>query len=193
MLTQNTISPEQLVRQNDTLAVNLLDVRTPAEFREAHASMATNIPLETLDPEAVVRLYGSDEPLYVICQNGNRSQQACRRLVKAGHSSVVNVLGGTDAWQHATLPFVCGKKAVSLERQVRMAAGLIVLSGSLLGLFGNPLFGLIPACVGMGLLVAGITDTCGMAMLLARMPWNQVSGCRDRDRTTAEPSGHNHL
>jgi Protein of unknown function (DUF2892) len=88
---------------------------------------------------------------------------------------VVNVEGGMLACIEAGLQVVRGKKAISLERQVRIAAGLLVVLGSLLGWFVHPAFIGLSAFVGAGLLFAGITDTCGMGMLLARMPWNQVS------------------
>jgi hypothetical protein len=87
---------------------------------------------------------------------------------------VVNVEGGTQAWDEAGLPVVRGQKAISLERQVRIAAGSLVLLGALLGYFAHPYWIALSAFVGAGLVFAGITDTCGMGMLLARMPWNQA-------------------
>jgi rhodanese-related sulfurtransferase len=87
---------------------------------------------------------------------------------------VVCVEGGTDAWEQAGLPVVRGHKVISLDRQVRMAAGLLVLLGVGLSFLVHPAFSALSAFVGAGLLFAGITDTCGMAMLLAKMPWNQV-------------------
>jgi hypothetical protein len=73
------------------------------------------------------------------------------------------------------LPVVRGKKAISLERQVRIAAGLLVLLGALLGWLVHPALVGLSAFVGAGLVFAGVTDTCGMGLLLARMPWNQVN------------------
>jgi rhodanese-related sulfurtransferase len=99
---------------------------------------------------------------------------ACERLAAAGVASVVNVEGGTLAWEKAGLPVVRGKKAMSLERQVRIAAGSLVLIGTVLGAFVHPYALGLAGFVGAGLVFAGITDTCGMGMLLARMPWNQV-------------------
>ena len=87
---------------------------------------------------------------------------------------MVNVEGGTLACVDAGLPVVRGKKAVSLERQVRIAAGSLVLLGAALS-FVHPAFVGLSAFVGAGLVFSGITDTCGMGMILARMPWNQVS------------------
>ena len=89
----------------------------------------------------------------------------------------MSVDGGTKAWAEAGLPVVRGQKAISLERQVRIVAGSLVLIGIVLGfLVHQSLFGLA-AFAGAGLLFAGITDTCGMGLLLARMPWNQVADC----------------
>jgi rhodanese-related sulfurtransferase len=156
--------------------VELIDVRTPVEFRELRAAIARNVPLESLDPDALMqhRSGNADEPLYVICRSGNRSTKACEKLARAGYTNVVHVEGGTQAWDEAGLPVVRGKKAVSLERQVRIAAGSLVLLGAVLGYFVHPYFAGLSAFVGAGLVFSGITDTCGMGLLLARLPWNQV-------------------
>ncbi|MFQ5731471.1 MAG: rhodanese-like domain-containing protein [Planctomycetaceae bacterium] len=171
-----TISAKRLAELNGQGNVDLIDVRTPAEFREVRAAMARNVPLDSLDPHAVMKERNgtADEPLYVICRTGNRASKACRQFIDAGYTNVVNVEGGAQAWDEAGLPVIRGKKTVSLERQVRIAAGLLVLLGAVLGFFVNPYFIGLSAFVGAGLLFAGITDTCGMAMMLARMPWNQV-------------------
>jgi rhodanese-related sulfurtransferase len=95
----------------------------------------------------------------------------------AGLTSVANVEGGTLACVEAGLPVVRGKKAISLERQVRIAAGSLVLIGVLLGWLVHPALAGLAAFVGAGLVFAGLTDTCGMGLLLARMPWNRVQDC----------------
>jgi rhodanese-related sulfurtransferase len=158
--------------------VELLDVRTPAEFREVHVDFARNVPLDRLDAEVLKaeRSGSLGEPLYVICRSGSRGKQACEKLSAAG-LNVVNVEGGTLAWDAAGLPVIRGKKTISLERQVRIVAGFLVLVGAVLAIAVHPYFAALPAFVGAGLMFAGITDTCGMAMVLAKMPWNQV---RDR-------------
>lgn len=174
----NTISPDELAaRQQRNPQLRLLDVRTPAEFQAAHVPFAENWPLESLDPAAIVAACGgaSNGPVYVICQKGGRGANACAKLLAAGLREVVNVEGGTSAWEEAGLPVVRGKKTISLERQVRIAAGLLVLTGSILGYFVHPYWIGLAAFVGAGLTFAGITDTCGMGMVLARMPWNQVA------------------
>ena len=185
-MTVTTISPQQLADLCKRGQIDLLDVRTPVEFRELHATAARNVPLDRLDPVAVMqaRNGSKDEPLYLICRSGSRGQQACEKFLAAGFSNVVNVEGGTLAWAECGLPVVRGKKAISLERQVRIAAGSLVLLGVLLGWLVHPvLFGL-SAFVGAGLVFAGITDTCGMGMMLARMPWNQV---KDAPSTCCAP------
>jgi rhodanese-related sulfurtransferase len=174
-----TISPKQLaeLRQQGN-SVDLIDVRTPVEFREIHVDCARNLPLDRLDPAAVIsaRDGSKGQPLYVICKSGGRGNMACEKLAAAGLLDVVNVEGGTAAWDAAGLPVVRGKKAMSLERQVRIAAGSLVLTGVLLSLLIHPYLIGLSGFVGAGLVFAGITDTCGMGMLLARMPWNTHCG-----------------
>ncbi len=172
----STISPRQLAGLCKSGPVDLIDVRTPAEFGEVHVVPARNVPLDRLNAEALAQIRSGheDEPLYMICRSGNRGRQACEKLLAAGFSNVVNVDGGTLACVEAGLPVVRGKKAISLERQVRIAAGSLVLSGVLLGWLVYPAFYGLAAFVGAGLVFAGVTDTCGMGILLARMPWNQA-------------------
>lgn len=170
-----TMSPKQLhnlVQSGNS--VELIDVRTPVEYREIHVGFARNVPLDQLNATQLASGRNGLEPLYVICRSGSRGKQACEKFLAAGYTNVVNVEGGTQAWDQAGLPVVRGQKAISLERQVRIAAGLLVLVGSALGAFVSPYWIGLSAFVGAGLTFAGITDTCGMGMILARMPWNQV-------------------
>jgi len=176
-MSVETIAPSRLfekIRQGEP--VELIDVRTPAEFGEVHAEPARLEPLDRLDPRRIMAaMNGSvDRPLYVICRSGSRANKACEAFRAAGFSNVASVEGGTQAWEAAGLPVIRGKKAISLERQVRIAAGSLVVLGTALGYFFHPGFLGISAFVGAGLVFAGVTDTCGMAMLLARMPWNQA-------------------
>ena len=99
---------------------------------------------------------------------------AAGHFLAAGYPSIHVVEGGTQAWVAAGLPVVKGKKnSISIERQVRIGAGSLVLIGVILGVFVNPVFLALPAFVGAGLIFAGITDWCGMGLLLARAPWNR--------------------
>lgn len=173
MTKVKTISVRELATLAGQEQIDLIDVRTPAEFRQLHAAMARNIPLDRISREAVAndRVGKSDDPFYVICQSGARSRQACIQLQEAG-CSAVNVTGGTVAWSVEGHPAVQGQKTVSLERQVRITAGFLVLLGVGLSFLSPYAIGL-SAFVGAGLMFAGITDTCGMGMMLAKMPWNR--------------------
>ena len=157
--------------------IDLIDVRTPVEFREVHVNIARNVPLDQLDPATFMRTRDSsaDEPVYLICRSGSRGQQACEKFINAGFLNVVNIQGGTMACIDAGLPVVRGAKAISLERQVRIAAGSLALAGAALGWFVHPAFMGLSAFVGAGLIFSGLTETCGMGMILARMPWNKCS------------------
>ena len=151
--------------------IPLIDVRTPAEYVSDHAKGAINHPMESLNFSHFP--FSKSEELHIICQSGGRSMKVCQRLEAAGFEKVVNVEGGTSAWIDKELPSITGKKAMSLERQVRIAAGLLVVLGVVVGHFFHPGGYGISAFVGAGLIFAGITDTCGMGMLIAKMPWNR--------------------
>lgn len=174
-----TISPQKLAELcKSGQGVELIDVRTPVEFREVHVEIAKNVPLDELNPAQLMQARGGSthELLYIICKSGARGQQACDKFAKAGFTNVVNVEGGTQACVDAGFPVVRGKKAISLERQVRIAAGLLVLVGVTLGVVSHGGFLGLAGFVGAGLVFAGITDTCGMALILAQMPWNKCGG-----------------
>lgn len=176
MTTKQSTDVHQLAARMNGGEAELIDVRTPVEFREIHAAAARNVPLDKLDPRAIMadRDETRDEPVYVICRSGARSEKAQQLFIDAGFTNVINVAGGTDAWVAANLPVVRGAKAISLERQVRIAAGALVFTGALLSLLVHPYWAGLPLFVGAGLVFAGVSDTCAMGMLLAKMPWNQV-------------------
>ena len=157
---------------------DLIDVRTPGEFSGVHAAGARLAPLDALDVPAVLasRQAAADQPVYLICKAGSRGKKACEKFIAAGCANVINVEGGTDAWVAAGLPVErSGSGVISLERQVRIAAGLLVLMGVVLAWKVSFVLIGLSAFVGAGLVFAGITDTCGMAMMLAKMPWNQAA------------------
>ncbi|MGA2246120.1 MAG: rhodanese-like domain-containing protein [Verrucomicrobiota bacterium] len=153
----------------------LIDVRTPVEFAEVHVPLARNIPLNELKPGSLP--FQKDQPVYLLCRSGQRAARAAEKLAKEGFPQSVVVAGGTVAWVDANLPVTRGAaKVISLERQVRIAAGLLVLVGIMLGWFVHRAFFGLSAFVGAGLVFAGITDFCGMGLLLAKMPWNNRAG-----------------
>ena len=158
------------IRQNS--GIPLIDVRTPAEYGSMHANGAVNHPMESLDIEKIP--FSKEQEIHVICQSGGRSMKVSQKLEAAGFTKIVNVEGGTSAWHAAGLPVMEGKKVMSLERQVRIAAGSLVVLGVAVGQFVHPGgFGL-SAFIGAGLIFAGVTDTCGMGMIIAKMPWNRA-------------------
>ena len=179
------ISPQELLdRLENNNAIRVIDVRTPKEFSNLHIQNAENIPLDRLDATSLASSPGKDGLLYFICQSGGRSKKACDVMSTAGFNRAINIEGGTVACETAGLPVIRGRKAISLERQVRIAAGLLVFSGVLLASFGGTteikVFGLcLAGFIGAGLVFAGITDTCGMGMVIAKMPWNQSPSSRN--------------
>lgn len=174
MTTITSLELEKRLSTNPKLI--LLDVRTPAEFDQAHIEGSINIPLDQLDPAVFLKNnYPSKEQIvYVLCQKGSRSQQAAKLFDKEGSSGAVTLEGGISSWLESGFKVIKGtSKVISLERQVRIAAGSLVFLGVILSLFVHPGFIWLSAFIGAGLIFAGITDWCGMGLLLARMPWNK--------------------
>lgn len=169
------LSPAEARDRKKAGTVVLLDVRTPAEFRSVHAEGAINVPLDILTPAAVEAATGplAGRTVAVLCKSGMRAARACAAL--DGKLSVphTQVTGGTDAWIAAGLPIARGAAFLPVDRQVRLVAGFLVLAGTLGGIYGDPRLLGLPAFVGFMLMVAGATDFCPMALLLARMPWNR--------------------
>ena len=150
----------------------VIDVREFSEFDSERVADAQFMPFSNFEKHA--EEIDHSKPVYLMCRSGNRAKQAAERLAKKGFTNVHVVEGGMVAWSEAGLPVVKGKSKVwSLERQVRFVAGLLVVLGAILSLAVHPYFIALSAFVGAGLVFAAVTDTCGMAMILARMPWNQ--------------------
>lgn len=151
----------------------VVDVREPAEFESEHIQGAFSLPLSALR-EDNTKVFKKEKALYLLCRSGNRACKAADQLERFGFSDLYVVEGGLEAWAGAGKPVLRGSRRVwSLDRQVRFAAGSLVMSGVLFSKFVNPYWLGLSVFVAAGLIFSGITDTCGMAMLLARMPWNQ--------------------
>ncbi len=171
-----SVSAQQLAVLAGSGKLHILDVRTPGEFASLRIAGSLNVPFERLDPPALLTRFGADTPLYCVCQTGTRSQLVADRLRAAGFTNVVHVDGGTNAWTSADLPLVRGERSViSLERQVRIAAGLVSVLGIIAGAWIHPAGYAVSALIGAGLVYAGVTNSCGMSMVLARLPWNQAT------------------
>ncbi len=149
----------------------LVDVRSPGEFAAGHVPEAVNIPME--EAEARLGDIPGDTPVVLICQSGNRASVTCE-LIRQARPNAVVLEGGIDAWSAEGRPTVCSRKTRwSIERQVRLTAGLIVLSGTLLAVLADPGWVYLAMFIGAGLTFAGLTNFCGMAALYALMPWNR--------------------
>ncbi|MFF4298750.1 rhodanese-like domain-containing protein [Streptomyces vinaceus] len=157
--------------------LTVVDVRTPAEFASGHLPDAVNVPLDRIGralPE--LREASAHRPLLVVCASGARAQNAVATL--ASHGVEASLLtGGTTAWAaggHA-LDHPPGRpRAVwAMERQVRFTAGSLVLLGLALGFLVHPAFGLLSAGIAAGLVFSALSNTCGMAVVLGRLPFNQ--------------------
>ena len=161
-------------------AHRLLDVRTPPEYASAHVPGATLIPLHELKIDAFLAQHKTGTPIYVLCQAGARASKAIEQFERAGCDDCVLVEGGTQAWIDAGLPVHRGARSIlPIMRQVQIVVGSLSAVGAILALAVNPRCAVLPLFLGCGLLFAGITGTCGMALMLARMPWNrgQDSSC----------------
>jgi len=153
----------------------LLDVRSPAEFRSSRVRGAINLPLEQVTAANVRALLAGRDPkaVLLLCASGGRARTAAKQLAASGLRTLV-VQGGTNACRQAGLPMEQEAGGmISVERQVRIAAGAMVLAGVLLGTFVHPGFYGLSGFIGAGLVFAGVTDWCGMGLLLARAPWNR--------------------
>ena len=155
-------------------AHELLDVRMPPEYASAHVPGATLIPLNELKIESFITQHKPGTPIFVLCQAGTRAAKAIEQFERAGCGDCVLVEGGTQAWIDAGLPVHRNSRNVlPLMRQVQIVVGSLSAIGAILALAVNPWFAALPLFLGCGLLFAGITGTCGMALMLSKMPWNR--------------------
>ncbi|WKX73667.1 rhodanese-like domain-containing protein [Streptomyces sp. XD-27] len=156
--------------------LTVIDVRTPGEYASGHLPGAVNIPLDQL-PRALpaLREAADRSGLLVVCASGARSEDA-RGTLAAHGVTAATLTGGTSAWADAGhdlhRPATAGRAAWSMERQVRFTAGAVVLAGLGLGLC-RPAWRLLSAGIGAGLVYSAVSDTCGMAAVLARLPHNR--------------------
>lgn len=171
------ISPKEFAQLASQGGVILLDVRTPMEYQQVHAVPAINEPLDKLEPLATATRHGltRQDKVYVICKSGARAKTAGQKFIDAGFEKVISVEGGTDAWVAADLPVLrTQSKVLPLQQQVFIVIGAMVVLGVLLGYFVHPAWLILAGFPGCGLIFAGLTGLCPLAMLMAKMPWNQV-------------------
>jgi rhodanese-related sulfurtransferase len=163
----------------------VIDVREFSEFNSERIEDAHLMPLSNFERHADE--IDHSKPVYLMCRSGNRAKQAAEKLMRRGFTDVHVVEGGMAAWTGADLPVIKGNSKIwSLERQVRFAAGLFVLTGVVLGFLLTPYLFLLSGFVGAGLVFSAVTDTCGMGMMLARMPWNKGPASCEQTNPTGQ-------
>ncbi|MPY60858.1 rhodanese-like domain-containing protein [Streptomyces spongiae] len=160
--------------------LTVIDVRTPAEYASGHLPGALNVPLDDLRRALpTLERAASRRTLLMVCASGARSQNACRALAEHGIAAA-NLAGGTGAWaargHDLHRPEGAARAVWGMERQVRLTAGVIVLLGLALGVTVHPAFQLLSAAIAGGLAYSALSDTCGMAVVLGRLPFNRPRG-----------------
>ncbi len=152
-----------------------LDVRTPQEFETVHISGARNIPLPDLHKYVdELKTLSSERPIMLVCRTQNRVKIAYEYLTNNGVTNCGILEGGITDWVAQGKPVIKGQQRISLEGQVRAIAGSLIILGVGLGVTISSWFLLIPTLVGVGLLHAGLTDSCLMGMLLSKLPMNRI-------------------
>ncbi|MHC2618346.1 rhodanese-related sulfurtransferase [Bradyrhizobium huanghuaihaiense] len=167
------IKPADARRLLDSGAL-LIDIREVDEHAREKIPGARHLPLSKLDEIDLAVHQG--KPVIFHCKSGARTQTNAPRLArKLGDACEAFIVeGGLDAWRKAGLPVVTDRRQpLELQRQVQIGAGSLAVTGTLLGLFVSPWFFAVPAFVGAGLIIAGVTGFCGMARILMRAPWNR--------------------
>jgi len=172
-MTSTTIDPKHLYNALQAGTATLIDVREPDEFAREHIPFAASMPLARIG-ELLKDMPSDGRSLVFQCQRGKRGEQACHVAQGLQGRDVRNLEGGIDAWKIAGLPIVTASKSgLPIMRQVQIAVGALIATNTALGFSGwMPGFALA-GLLGVALMMAGITGWCGMAMLLARMPWNR--------------------
>ena len=167
-----TINAEELKNRLDKDEILLIDVREPAEHRTECIDGSCLIPLGEISLE---KLPSKSRPIVVHCHSGKRSENAYKKLLTQDPSlEIYSLEGGIMAWRQAGFKIKkSGSNILPIDRQTQLTAGFLAFSGTILGTFINHHFYIVPGFVGLGLMFAGVTGWCGMAKLLAKMPWNK--------------------
>ncbi|HWA01184.1 MAG TPA: rhodanese family protein [Caulobacterales bacterium] len=171
-MSLDPISPLELKRRLDCGEAILIDIRESDEHARAHILGARLAPLSAIDAHDFDRDHDKIAVFY--CRSGMRTQSNAARLLTKGFAEARSLEGGLEAWKAAGLPVHTNAKApLEIMRQVQIAAGALVLTGVGLGFTAHPAFFGLSAFIGAGLLFAGVSGWCGMAVLLKQMPWNR--------------------
>lgn len=185
-----TITPDELAHMRSVdPALHVIDVRTPGEYETGHIAGSYNVPLGQLD-EHIAELAALDHAVVLVCQSEARATKALEQLVAAGKSNLRLLAGGMTAWRAAGADVIrTNENRWAMDRQVRLVAGGIVLASIVASIWFPPVR-FVAGLIGAGLTFSAITNTCGMAMMLAKLPYNRGASCDLRQvldqLTTAE-------
>lgn len=194
--TVTALAPETLetwFREHQDLVV--IDVRSAAEFESVHIRGSYNVPLPLLSEHTEELAARLGSRVVLVCQSGARAEQARQRLGGVGLGTAYVLTGGVPAFAAAGGDVVRGKDRWDLERQVRLAAGSLVILGLAGGKFVSPKVRMLAGAIGAGLTFSAATNTCAMGRALSAMPWNKAA--KEPTRETAilqlpvAPAGQN--
>ncbi len=170
------LSPAEVAARlaQEPTGVRLVDVREPSEHAAGRIAGAQLVPLAVL--AAVAASWVREEAVILYCQSGRRSARGLEELAALGFTQATHLEGGYAAWvANGRATEKDARAPWALERQVRLAVGLLVLLFTLLGLYAHPAFFLLDLAISGGLIFSALTNTCGLALVLTKMPWNRVS------------------
>ncbi|MBF0492151.1 MAG: rhodanese-like domain-containing protein [Deltaproteobacteria bacterium] len=168
-----TIRAQDFLQLKQKDSCTILDVRNPDEFSACHLPGAINLPLDSIE-KGLLSIIPRDKTLYLICQSGVRSERARKILEGQGFSNTLCIEGGISECSKVPGAVVKISSRLPLMRQVQIAAGSLVVLGILLSKIVHPAFLFLSLFVGTGLVFAGVSGFCGMAILLEKMPWNRI-------------------
>lgn len=169
-----TVDAVTLKQWLDHNQVILIDVREPSEYAAERIDGAKLVPLSRFDINQIP--FGDDKDIVLQCQTGNRSGQAAQQLLNSGIETVTHLEGGLNAWKQRGYPVRVNRNApISINRQVQIIIGSIIVITTILGAFVSPLFLVVSGLAGAGLVFSGVSNTCPLANLLAKLPYNQIS------------------
>lgn len=174
MTTPHNISPQQANEWLATGEAVLIDVREPDEFKGEHIAYALSLPLSNVHTTFQQLELSSRHKVIFQCARGKRGEQACSIISKNTDCAIHNIEGGLEAWKNAGLPIISSSNAkLSIFRQVQIIVGALVLIMVLLGFLGQMWAFALAGVIGAALATAGLTGWCGLAILLAKAPWNK--------------------
>lgn len=174
MSTLTKIDPQTLADGLRSGKFHLIDIREADEFAREHIGGAVSIPLSQVE-QADVKIEAGRMAVFH-CKSGMRTEANCARLASRIDGDALLLDGGLDAWKKAGLPVSDNAKApLPMNRQVQITAGTLVLAGALIGTFIHPAGYALSGLIGAGLIFAGASGWCGMANVLAAMPWNRTA------------------